>query len=331
MKSRLLLLLSILLFLQYNSFAGEDYIFQILVNHGDVSIGQSATNDKIYWTKAKTGAKLYATDKIMLKRGAYIALFHRGTKKAPDIKTPGTYDVSELEKNLKADSLGLGEKFFDYVVKQINGGDDLFSAGSVGEMSVTAAVPRTVTEDSLKKKLSSIEALRENELKNTIILKAPRAVYLMDDTISLEWYGEEDSYTLHIRDKNNNELYEAETDKTSAVLNLDVLDIEKGASYYWFVSSGDKKSSEFIFYRMSEDELTPINQTLDMVSKKRSAIENIILASYFDKLNLVFAARDAYLAALEQAPDVDEYQYLYCDFLYRAGMFDEALEIFGDI
>ena len=331
-----------LFFAALNAGFAAEHEFQILAKEGNVKLKTAKSSS---YSTAKTGAKLFKDDKLQLKRGAYVALYHKSTGKTSELKSAGTYSISKLSKDIKKGQKGLNKKFADYVINEVSGGDNLFSAGGPGEMNILGSAERQIGNNDTKSGLKEsglnddasegVIALADfvsSESDDVIYLIAARATFLMDNYATFQWKKDTDSknYELHIMDKNDKEVYKTKTNDTTIKVDLEKAKLSQGENYYWYVSSGDKKSDQYILNRLTDKELLPIKQTLASVSDDRTAIENILLASYFEDLNLAYDAKNAYEAAIKLAPDVKEYKRLYCAFLYRTGFFDEATTVYAN-
>src|ERR1700749_100167 len=72
----------------------QDYAFKVLASKGgnEVKSGDS-------WQPVKTGATIKATDELKISDNSYVGLVHR-TGKPIELKTAGSWPVSELEKKV---------------------------------------------------------------------------------------------------------------------------------------------------------------------------------------------------------------------------------------
>ena len=80
------------------------------------------------------------------------------------------------------------------------------------------------------------------------------------------------------------------------------------------------KSTDFGIKRISADDASIIKENLSQlknVLKEESALNHIILASFYESNNLMADALNSYEAAVELSPEVDDIQAVYENFLNR--------------
>jgi hypothetical protein len=111
--------------------------FKVLVSRGKV---EAQYNDKS-WDKLAIGSVLSASDKVRVSKDGYTSLTYVGTGKTFELKTPGTYKISDLAKQAAALSSGTAANLAGYVLREI-------SSSGGGEyqqnMNLTASVDRAL-------------------------------------------------------------------------------------------------------------------------------------------------------------------------------------------
>lgn len=344
MKKLLLLFVAFALTLSFSeALAKETELFKVLAKQGDVQLRK---NNRGKYKTLRTGSQLFKKDYIRLQKGAYLALLHVKSGKTMELKKAGKYRTSSLSKKFAKKSDGINTRFANYVLDEMTEGGDLFSALDKGNMDEVGAVTRHFDENDTESRLNksgmdrdasyalnaAAKALLDNNA-DMIKIKLPRSSYLVDDEVEFVWFEKDEAYKydLHILDENNNEVFTQPTTERMLTLNLDEIKLKKGVTYYWYVSSGEYFSEQYQLYRMTDKESAPILNNVGPKNEKKTAIENILLGSYYEDLNIMNRAVESYAAAVKSAPTVVDYKKVYAKYLYRIGLYDKAKELHNEV
>lgn len=295
-----------------NSYANSKEIFKILAATGDIQIQHVEKSTD--WQKASAGVKLSGTDKIKVNGISYVGLIH-ATGKTVEITKEGTYTMEELAKGIVLGGNGVSNKFADYMLNAVAKVDDPSNMSNYeGNMALTGSVERSM---------------------NVKVLKVffPKTTNLISNKVVFTWYKMQDSdkYVFNLMDKYARPLYEQELSDTSISLDLAQFSMEPENCYFWNVyCKEDPKihSEEYCLYPLSEKSKSFISDTLNILKAElggdQSALNKVVIASYYEKNNLLNEALQNYQDAVVAAPEVDDYKKAYALFLIKMGLFDKA-------
>jgi len=144
MKTILSLTIALVLFVAQNA-TSQDYIFRVLANKGSNQVQTAGTFEP---TSLKTGAKLNSGDQIITASGSYIGLVHR-TGKTMEIRTPGTYSISELQGRVNKGTSSVANRYMNFVMNKMNEGDGNVYTNYRKNSNVTGAVSRATNSDAI--------------------------------------------------------------------------------------------------------------------------------------------------------------------------------------
>jgi len=284
----------------------QSYVFKVLANKGDNSYKTGGSE----WSPLKTGQSLNSGDELKLSDEAYIGLMHN-TGKTLEVKTAGTHSVSSLASSLKNKNSSVASKYADFVINKMtdsgDGGDYRKSLGATG------AVDRALASGA------------------TINIMAHSSTDIINSEVIIRWNqpqqeGEVEALTYELIFSNlfDDVIKTAETSKTSYMLNMaeepfSSLD-NKFVKVKVTVKGNDLTSDEYAITTKPEDESYELKKTLSELRgevEESTALDNIVLAAFYEEHDLLLDALTAYERAINIAPDVEMYQQAYADFLIR--------------
>jgi len=286
-----------LLFLLLTTFGfSQDYAFKVLANKGSNTVKAGAD-----WVPLKTGASLKNTDELKVSENSYIGLVH-STGKPLELKLAGNYKVSELAKKVGSGS-GVLNKYTDFILSSN-------AEGKKNKLSATGAVDRG---DNYAIKLM----LPENQyagIYNTVAI--------------INWDGSKVAgpYTVTLRNMFDDELAKFETTETNFKIDLaDAKYAKENAILVEVKSKADPKmvSKQHLIKRLAPAEQASVKKSLGEISgdvAEQTALNKLILASFYEENNLLIDAITAYEEAIKIAPDVPSFKEAYDEFLLRHGM-----------
>ncbi|MEQ9287892.1 MAG: hypothetical protein RIG77_13330 [Cyclobacteriaceae bacterium] len=295
---------TLLLFLTCTAL-GQGYIFRVLANKGANQVKRAQSGET---QPLKTGATLNSGDEIIASNGAYIGLMHK-TGKTIEVRTAGTTKITELEKKLASSQSGVANRYAQFVMNKMNEDDGDVNKNYRRNMKATGAVERATNNASIKVMLpSSIDILNPNAI--------------------IRWNGSEDgaSYLVTVKNIFDEQIFKAETQKTSIKLNFDDENLANERLVILNVQvkgNDDLKSSDYGIKRMSSDDAKAITDNLEVLKSEvsdDSPLNKLIYASFYEENNLLLDALTKYEEAIELSPDVEDFQTIYDDFLIKNGL-----------
>jgi len=300
MKTRLILLLIILSF--NSSVFSQDEAFKVLAVKGANQLFRTSK-----WIPLAPGIKIYNTDKIKLPDGGYVGLVTPNGK-TTELKTVGIYNVNDLSLKLKQTNSTFVKKYANSLAK------DFSNSNVVGDhrdnMSVTGSVER-------------------GNVLLPVVLFMPSMTKLIDDEINIVWLknnAAEKNYVLTIKKIFADTIFSQVYSDTMATLKTSDLKLERNQVYA--ISVGIKgveksKSNPLILKFPSTNETDTLKKEKSEILSEmdeNNAMDQLILASFYEKNQLYTSAISAYQKAILLQPGVDYYKLVYQDFIERNKM-----------
>lgn len=299
-------LLAVALFLVSYAASAQSYVFKVLANKGTNSYKSSGSE----WSPLKTGQSLNADDELKLSKEAYIGLMH-SSGKTLEVKSEGTHKVSTLASSLKSKNSSVASKYADFVINKMS--DDGGESDYRKSLGATGAVDRALSSGAMLK------------------IMAHSSSDIINDQVVIRWNEpeqegekEEITYQLVFSNMFDDEIKKEETTKTSFMLNMAEepfasLD-NKFVKVKVTVKGNDLSSDEYAITTKPEEESLEIKKTLSQLRgevEESTALDNIVLAAFYEEHNLLLDALTAYERAIAIAPNVEIYEKAYADFLIR--------------
>ncbi|MBN4052210.1 MAG: hypothetical protein COC01_08075 [Bacteroidetes bacterium] len=284
-------------------------VYQVLASYGKILVQKT---DGAQWVPIATGNELIQSDMLKVAEDAYLGLIGNNGNTL-ELNKQGTYKVSDLTGGFSASS-GATQKYAALVLSDMTNTND---QSYMYNMTVTGALERSVTNNMLQAYM-------------------PRTTNLLKDEVTFSWFNFKDAeeYVFTLTDRYARRITQKSLRDTLITINLDDLDLKDENCYYWAVSSKENpkiKSEEYCIYKLSEKARVAIRDTLDTLNKdfgeNKTALNCLILASFYEKNNLLNEAMVSYEDAISKAPQVEEYKKSYALFLIRIGLFDEARKL----
>ena len=133
-------------------------------------------------------------------------------------------------------------------------------------------------------------------------------------------------YDVVLRNMFDEVIMETTTTKPSIKLNFDESKLKDQRLVIFSVKLKDddsKKSDEYGIAKLTKEEAESIKSSLDSLKSEigdETALDKIILASFFEENNLIIDAATNYQAAINMSPGVEDFQTAYNQFLTRNGL-----------
>lgn len=306
MRTKLFITSTLLIFFLVNTSYGQSFVFRVLASKGANQVKKAQSGETI---PLKTGATLMSGDELIAASGAYIGLMHKSGRTI-EVRNPGVTKITDLETKLAKNQSSVANKYAQFVMNKMNDEGSL-SSDYRRNMKATGAVERATSTSSIKVMLpSSVDILN------------PEAIVRWNETEEVS----DASYVVSIKNIFDEEIYTAETSKTSMSINFEDENLanERLVILNVRVKDNDElKSGDYGIKRMSSDDAASINENLDALKSELSEdspLNNLIFASFYEENNLILDAMTQYEKALIASPDVEDFKTLYDDFLMKNGL-----------
>lgn len=307
MRTKLFITSTLLIFFLVNTSYGQSFVFRVLASKGSNQVKKGQSGETV---PLKTGATLMSGDELIAASGAYIGLMHK-TGRTIEVRNPGVTKITDLETKLANNKSSVANKYAQFVMNKMNDGDEDLSSNYRRNMKATGAVERATSSASLK-----------------VLL--PSSVDVLNPDAIIRWEGSEEvqdaAYIVSIKNIFDEEIFSAETMKTSLNINFDDDNLANERLVILNVkvkNNADIKSADYGIKRMSSDDAASINDNLMALKSEiteDSPLNNLIFASFYEENNLILDAMTQYEKALIASPDVEDFKTLYDDFLINNGL-----------
>lgn len=299
-----LLFSTLLIFFLVNTSFGQGFVFRVLASKGSNQVKKATSGETV---PLKTGATLMSNDEIIAGTGAYIGLMHK-TGRTIEVRNPGVTKITDLESKLASQQSDVANKYAQFVMNKMNESDEDVNANYRRNMKATGAVQRASGGGSIKVMLPS-----------TVDVLNPEAIVRWAETDEVE----NPTYVVSIKNIFDEEIYSAETAKTSLALNLQDENLASETLVILNVKVKDNenvKSGDYGIKKVASDDAAAINANLESLRAEvpdndNSPLNKLIYASFYEENNLILDAITQYEKAIELSPDVDDFKMLYDNFL----------------
>lgn len=278
----------------FGTVSAQEYAFKVLVNKGQNVI--KTGND---WVPIKVGTSLKSADELKISQNGYLGLVHISGKPL-EVKDAGQHKVVELASKVRAGSSVLN-KYTDFIL----------SANEVKKNNLTAT-----------------GAVYRGEYEIKVYLPRSQHAIVFNDEISFNWskLADTKTYVVSFNSMFGDELEKLEVQDTTVSINLNGSKFSNEDNILVEVSSKDehnKLSERLMLKKLSTADKKRINTALSEIAeqtKEPTALNQLILASFYESHALLIDAATAYQKAVKLAPGVPEYRAAYTDFIARTGL-----------
>ncbi|MEQ9443495.1 MAG: hypothetical protein RIG62_30935 [Cyclobacteriaceae bacterium] len=291
------LLIFFFCFFSFSTAFGQnsDYSFKVLASDGEVYYRAVSAEE---WQPIEIGTVLNDTHLVKVTKSAYLGLVHKSGKTLPFSK-PGTYEISRLHQRMNHENSKVAEKYADAYIASMNN-------RGVNAQETT----RSIENRKLKMFL-------------------PNSVDVFSPEVVLRWKDQEemqDDYevvfknmfdeVLMVKDANDTKLWLDFDQEPIASERLLIVSVQKKAQK-------DVQSNSYGIKHMTADESALIEQELQelklVFAGEESALDKLILASFYEQNNLLADALTCYEYAIALSP-VDAFRTAYDQFIFRNGL-----------
>lgn len=289
-------LIFLFFFLSLTSF-GKELIYTTLAAKGTCVVQRGDNPDK--YIPVKAGVKLYMND-VLIVTGTETYMGLVGVDgNVIEIKHGGVYRISEMRD------------------------EDVTKHVSITKKYATLLMTRS-SEESLYLSALASNTLRAAGEESSITINLPARSKIFSEPMDINWNSETainnylvavcDMYDVHVFNQTTN-LKQLNLDFSSFTLNAESM-------YKLVVADADMISNmaEVSIEVPSRSELAKIETDLRIIKKEvplKSAIGDMVIASYFEEHGLFLNALKYYQLALQKEPNVIEYQNVFSQFLKR--------------
>lgn len=294
-----------LVFMVGHNAIGQEYVFKILASKGTNAVRTSEAGAD--WQPIRTGASLQEGDELKIVEGAYLGLIH-ASGKTQEITTAGSYDVSDLAKNLTAGSTGVAAKYADFVLTKMTEQETDINNNNYGQyLNATGAVERSTSSSKLK-----------------LMLNKSTKVYSPE--VILRWAEGDASerYLITLYNIFDRVIQEKEIDESSMALNFED-EMMQGNHFVkvtvQVVGNDTLVSEPYGIERLSPGRIQAIADEwteLQGQIQEETPLNFIVQAGFFEEKGLFLDALTAYEKAIQLAPDIESFREMYEDFLIRS-------------
>jgi hypothetical protein len=295
------LLIALLTLLSINFMYAQDEIFKVLASSGSNKVQAQGATD---WKPLFFGKKLLKGDKIIIADKGYLGLVFKNGKSI-EIKKPGTYEVSKLAAEVAKQNASVNTKYTDFLAGEMGktGNDDM-ARNRYKYMAVTGSVKRDV--GSIPVFVDSIT----------------NAAKVLGNEVLIKWEPEAHTkvYVVQLTNLFGDVISTKETSESSIILNIDS---KKEKMYIATIASKEDANikNEIRISYPSNDEALELNKQLNELKAQlpeETALNKLILASFYEDNKLYPEAMQTYETAIRLEPAVEDYKIAYNQFLERA-------------
>ena len=286
---------------------GQGYTFRVLANKGQNMVKKEGASSAV---ALKTGATLASGDELIASQGAYIGLMHKSGKTL-EVRTPGTKKVGELEKLVNTKTTSVSSRYADFLANKMN---EKEQPDYRQRLNATGAVSRALAGDE------TIQVLVPAEEANVI---GDNAIIRWDTPEGMEM----NTFVVTVKNIFDEEIMKEEV--TGNSINLDFTSeqmsneeglyiIKVAAKENMEVSSGD-----IGIKKLSADEAAEYQESLDALKSEvaeDSPLTKVIFASFYEENGLVVDALTAIEEAIDQNPEIEDFETLRKDIIERNGI-----------
>lgn len=274
----------------------QDFVFQVLVLDGEASYLKGEQ-----WQTMELGQSLLQSDVIRLEKNSYLGLSHHNGNTI-SLKKEGTYEINHLGTKVGTKERDVASKYASLYVKSLK---------NPTNKTVTASTERSLDQNRVK-----------------ILL--PNSVDVYNDEVILRWKNIAsvgDKYEVKLKNMFNEVIEVKEVQDTKTVLNFKEDKIAKERMIIVSVNSTefkDQQSNDYGMKHLTPEEAAPIEQELRElkleITDQQSALDKLILASFYEQNSLLADALTNYEYAISLAPEVEAFRVAYDQFIFRNGL-----------
>ncbi len=308
MKRRILLI-TVVFILSTACLISSDNFFIVLS-----SINTTEYKDSDGWKNIHAGDTLPEKSIVKIGEDSYLSLVY-STGNTLEINKKGVYPLENYLQKLLSPKAPIIVEIVDYLIKEIGMSKDIIKTKELSTGEQKLSVERTVK-------------FKIGETPRQIKLRLPYKTDIIGSEIELSWNSADVSeYEVHISLLFKDIFTKVVTDNTFMLKRREA-GLKDNEYYFCYVASKENpeiKSEEVCIRFLSEEDEDKIKEQLDNLTvniDETSALGKIIIASFYERNNLIMDADKLYREAIAIEPASAEYYYLYLKFQKRNGIRD---------
>ena len=278
----------------------QDYVFRVMASKGVVETRKNGSTSRL-----KIGSKIAMEDDVIVGSGAYLGLVHQNGKTI-ELRTPGTYRARDLTARAVGASESVSRRYLSYLMNKIDRAGDP-TRNYKSNMSGAGAVERATIASDIKVMIK--------ETKNA------NRVYGNQVWINWNEVTGTSSYLISIKNIFDEVLLRFRTSSTQLLLDFTRNEIARERFVIVSIrseNSPDLPPKDFGIQRILPQQVNEFTAQLERLKSElgeESAINSLVLASFFEENKLFMDAQTEYMNAIELSPEVADYQLLYNEFI----------------
>ena len=305
MTRKISIILAALMIIGLTGF-GQGYTFRIMVSKGANKVKVDGSGD---WQSLRIGGKLNDGDQIQLAENGYLGLVH-STGKTKELKTAGTYSVSDLSSAITAGAQNIAGKYADYVMSKMSPEE---------------------REENRRKYASVTGAVERGDDDASIHIFMPTTVSVYNPQVLIKWepLDGDNTYEIKLFDLFEQTIMVAETNDASYTIDFNDPKLADAFAEDLIIvdvnlkGNEDVKSKRSAIERVNQESAASFEVELKGLKDnlgEESSINKIIMAEFYEENSLVLDALTNYEQAIKMSPDVEYFKEVYDEFLMRNGL-----------
>lgn len=273
--------------------SAQDYAFKVLVNKGRNEIKAGSV-----WQQIKVGISLKSGDELRIAENAYLGLVHVSGKPL-EMKHAGDYKVVDLAAKVSGGSSVLN-RYTDFILSE--------NSKKKNNLVATGAVHRGLGID--------------------VYLPDAANALVYANVVAINWNSEKISgpYTVRFKSIFGEELEVMETKENMVRVDLYNDKFKNEDNILIEVTPANSSGSTpdaYMIKKLSSADRQRILEEMKLIEApllEKTALNQLVLAGFYEQNRLLIDAATAYLEAIALAPDVTAYKDAYNEFLLRYGL-----------
>jgi len=160
------------------------------------------------------------------------------------------------------------------------------------------------------------------------VLSPNKSDVISNSSVTLRWLSNKgvNTYVVNIMNRYEEPVLTKETTATILIVDMNKLNLKDEGVYFWSVYAKENpkiRSHDFAISHLAKDKILSVEEAFNALKgelAEETAINNIIMASFYEQNSLFLDAINSYEEAIKIAPDVNAYKMAYKNFLDRLGL-----------
>ena len=274
--------------------------FKVLANKGSNTFSATGSN----WQPIKTGATLNGTDQVKVGEGSYLGLMH-SSGRTVELKTAGIKNLKDVLSGMESSKSSVASKYADFVLSKMNQSEEDINRNHRNYLSATGAVTRGANSPIKLFLPSSVDVYSEQAA-----IKWTEVADIEDATYKVTVYNMFDEVVMETETSDLGTMLDFSDEKLASermvIVKVSLADDDEVFSDKYAIKRMDLESNEAVITELKE---------LETMTEEKTAMNMLIMASFYEQNNLLVDALSYYQAAIELAPEVDIFRHAYEQFV----------------